>query len=89
MNGPLFAGEGVMLGLGTFKALAVSTAMGTGIMVASLLSPLGKQLNGILLSLSMFNLFQALAMVYHYLKLGPLATNRDRKVVKAMNTHSS
>jgi len=81
MNGPLFAGEGVMLGLGTFKALAVSTAMGTGIMVLSLLSPLGKQLNGILLSLATFNLFQALAMVFHYLKLGPLATSRDRKAV--------
>lgn len=82
LNGPLFAGEGVMLGLGTFKALAVSTAMGTGIMVASIFSPMGRQLNGILLSLASFNLFQAFAMIYHYLKLGPLATKHDKTVTQ-------
>jgi len=81
LNGPLFAGEGVMLGLGTFKALAISTAMGAGIMVASLCSPLGTTLNGILLSIAAFNLFQAIAMVYHYLKLGPLA-NKSGETVK-------
>jgi len=80
LNGPLFAGEGVMLGLGTFKALAVSTAMGTGIMVASLVSPLGKSINGILLSIASFNLFQAFAMVIHYLKIGPLAVKKERAV---------
>jgi len=82
LNGPLFAGEGVMLGLGTFRALAVATAVGTGIMVGCLFSPLGTTLNGILLSIAAFNLFQAVAMVYHYLKLGPLAKKSDKAVIQ-------
>lgn len=73
VNGPLFAGEGVMVGLGTFKALTSCTILGASIMVSCILSPLGKSLNGILLSLAAFNFFQAGGMVYHYLKKGPLS----------------
>jgi len=72
LNGPVFAGEGVMLGLGKFKALAISTLVGVGIMVGCLSSTLGQQLNGILISLAAFHLWQASAVVYHHLRIGPL-----------------
>jgi len=75
-NGPLFVGEGIMLGLGLFKALSCATAMGVGIMLAVLATPLGQQLNGILIALAAFNVYQAIAMVYHYLKMGPLSKTK-------------
>mmetsp|Transcript_11796 Transcript_11796/g.15402 ORF Transcript_11796/g.15402 Transcript_11796/m.15402 type:complete len:559 (+) Transcript_11796:51-1727(+) len=78
-NGPVFAGEGVMLGLQTFKALSISTAIGVSIMVGCLSSPLGKRLNGILISLAAFHLFQAAAMVFHHLKMGPLSKKKESK----------
>ncbi len=73
VNGPLFAGEGVMVGLGTFKALSSCTIFGAGIMISCICSPLGKSLNGVFLSLAAFNFCQALAMVWHHLKIGPLS----------------
>jgi len=78
VNGPLFAGEGVMVGLGTFKALTSCTILGAGIMVSCICSPLGKSLNGVLLSLAAFNFFQAGLMVWHYLKMGPLKRVRSK-----------
>jgi len=79
LNGPVFAGEGIMLGLGSFKALAICTAIGTGIMITILLNPfLGSQLNGILLSIAAFQAFQAFAMILYHLKLGPLSTVKEQ-----------
>jgi len=78
VNGPLFAGEGVMVGLGTFKALTSCTILGTGVMVSCICSPLGKSLNGILISLAAFNVIQAAAMVFHHLKLGPLKRSKEK-----------
>jgi len=72
INGPVFAGEGTMLGLGSFGALAIVTAFGVGAMVAGLASPLGRGLNGILLSLAAFCSVQAMGVVLHYLRFGPL-----------------
>jgi putative MATE family efflux protein len=72
-NGPLFAGEGVMVGLQTFKALTLCTMLGSSIMIMSILSPIGSSLNGIFLSLAAFNSVQAIAMVFHHLKKGPLS----------------
>jgi len=72
VNGLVFAGEGALLGLGAYKDLAVITAMGVGCMVSCLLSPLGKSLNGILLSLAAFNLFQGLAVTLHHVRFSPL-----------------
>lgn len=72
VNGLVFAGEGTLLGLGAFKDLAIITAMGVGCMVSCLASPLGKSLNGILLSLAAFNLFQGLAVTLHHVRLSPL-----------------
>ncbi len=80
-NGPLFAGEGIMLGLELFKDLMCSTVIGVSVMYACLSSPLGKSLNGIMLSLLVFNVYRAFAMVFHYFKMGPLAL-RSNKVTK-------
>ena len=80
VNGPLFAGEGVMVGLGTFKALTSCTILGVGVMVSCICSPLGKSLNGILISLAAFNSLQAAAMIFHYLKIGPLKRTQGNGV---------
>jgi len=72
LNGPVFAGEGVMLGLGTFGALASVTAIGVSAMFAILLSPLGKTLDGILISIAAFSFLQAIGVFVHYIRFGPL-----------------
>ena len=72
-NGPLFVGEGVLVGMGKFKALTSCTFIGTSVMIASILSPMGKTLNGVWLSLAAFNLIQAAVMIFHHLKLGPFS----------------
>ncbi len=72
-NGPLFVGEGVLVGMGKFKALTSCTLIGASVMIASILSPIGKNLNGVLLSLAAFNAIQAVAMIVHHLKIGPFS----------------
>ena len=78
LNGPLFVGEGVMVGMGKFKALTSCTIIGASVMVASIVSPLGKTLNGVLLSLAVFNLIQAITMVWHHLKIGPFSKRQSQ-----------
>lgn len=68
VNGMVFAGEGVMLGLAAFRDLALITALGVGVMLGSLAMPLGKTLNGVLLSLAAFNLVQGLAVTTHHVR---------------------
>jgi len=74
INGPLFVGEGAMLGLGSYRDLMLITAASTGLFVAGLSSPLGQRLDGILL-VKMLSLcgVQAIGVVVHYLRIGPLA----------------
>ena len=72
VNGLVFAGEGTMLGLSAFKDLALVTVIGVGAMIAGLVSPLGKTLNGVLLSLAAFNLVQGLSCLTWYLRFSPL-----------------
>ena len=72
VNGLVFAGEGAMLGLGMFRDLALITALGVGVMVSCLSSPLGKTLNGVLISLAAFNLVQGFALTLHYIRISPL-----------------
>ncbi|CAM9881616.1 unnamed protein product, partial [Heterosigma akashiwo] len=71
-NGPLFAGEGCLLGLQRFRALAAITGLGLAVMLACLASPLGATLHGVLLSIAAFNVTEALVLVYHHVRLGPL-----------------
>jgi hypothetical protein len=79
VNGPILVGEGVMMGTGSYKDLAIVTAIGTTGMVASLLSPLGKRLDGIMWSILISSVVQQLGVVTHYLKFGPLAIKKKRK----------
>lgn len=72
LNGPVFAGEGTMLGLGSFKALAALTAVGVGTMVGCLATPMGKRLDGILLSLAAFCACQSVSVLLYHLRIGPL-----------------
>jgi len=72
VNGLVFAGEGCMLGLGQFRDLSLLTTLGVGVMVGCLASPLGKTLNGVLLSLAMFNLVQGVAVTLHHVRVSPL-----------------
>jgi putative MATE family efflux protein len=74
INGPVFAGEGVMLGLGCYKDLTIVTTFGVATMVGCLLSPLGQRLDGILIALGAFCLFQSIGVVIHHLKFSPLAS---------------
>lgn len=72
VNGLVFAGEGTMLGLGSFRDLALITTLGVGTMVSCLASPLGQSLNGVLISLAAFNLVQGLAVTVHHIRISPL-----------------
>jgi putative MATE family efflux protein len=79
VNGPIFAGEGVMMGLGSFKDLALVTAGSVGAMVACFATPMGKGLDGIMWSILISNILQAVGVVWHYLKVGPLAVRRQEE----------
>lgn len=72
LDGIMFAGEGTMIGLGKIRDLAIFTCIGVGAMLASLASPLGQKVEGIILSIAAFHLFQAIAVVFHHLRIGPL-----------------
>ncbi|KAL7461922.1 hypothetical protein ACHAXS_002327 [Conticribra weissflogii] len=72
VNGLVFAGEGTMLGLGSFRDLALITAIGVGVMVGCLASPLGGSLNGVLISLAAFNFVQGVAVTIHHVRISPL-----------------
>ncbi|KAL7531820.1 hypothetical protein ACHAXR_004258, partial [Thalassiosira sp. AJA248-18] len=72
VNGLVFAGEGTMLGLGQFRDLALVTTVGVATMVSCLASPLGKTLNGVLISLAMFNLVQGILVTLHHVRFSPL-----------------
>jgi len=81
VNGLVFAGEGTMLGLGSFRDLALITTLGVGAMVSCLSSPLGQTLNGVLISLAAFNLVQGLAVTLHHVRFSPLR-RRSFKLLK-------
>ena len=55
-----------------------TTTIGVSVMYACLSSPLGKNLNGIVLSLLVFNVYRAFAMVFHYFDIGPLSLDTTK-----------
>jgi putative MATE family efflux protein len=73
VNGPVFAGEGYLMGTGQYRDLALITAAGISGMVGCFYSPLGKRLDGIMWSILLCNVFQSIGVVTHFLKVGPLA----------------
>jgi Na+-driven multidrug efflux pump len=81
VNGFVFAGEGVLLGLSQFRTLLQVNAAGVALMVAFLnLSPLGSRLDGILWCMLSSNALQAVAIIVHYLRIGPLANNQADRI---------
>jgi len=80
MNGPILAGEGILIGTGCFRALALITSTWIASMVAFLtLTPLGKRLDGIMWSILLSSTVQAVGVVGYYLKIGPLAKRKKKK----------
>uniref|UniRef100_A0A7S3K4F4 Polysaccharide biosynthesis protein C-terminal domain-containing protein n=1 Tax=Aureoumbra lagunensis TaxID=44058 RepID=A0A7S3K4F4_9STRA len=75
-NGIIFAGEGIMLGISAFRALATITALGVTTMAAFLASPwAANQLDGVLLSILAFHIVQASGVLLHHLFFSPLASS--------------
>jgi len=74
-NGPLFAGEGILMGVGAFGYLAGLTCVGVVVMVAGLYTSarLGLGVSSVWLSLLGFHLVQLAGAMYHHLRLSPLA----------------
>ena len=74
-NGPLFAGEGILMGVGAFGYLAALTSVGVSVMVAGIM--LSVRMNGgvasVWFALLGFHLVQVVGTMYHHLRLGPLA----------------
>ena len=64
-----------MMGVGCFGFLAGLTAVGVGVMVGGLTvaSKLGLGLSAVWASVLAFHLVQVIGLMFHYLKVGPLA----------------
>eukprot|EP00537_Pseudo-nitzschia_pungens_P008205 CAMPEP_0172363184 /NCGR_PEP_ID=MMETSP1060-20121228/6614_1 /TAXON_ID=37318 /ORGANISM="Pseudo-nitzschia pungens, Strain cf. cingulata" /LENGTH=656 /DNA_ID=CAMNT_0013085871 /DNA_START=264 /DNA_END=2234 /DNA_ORIENTATION=+ len=80
VNGPVLAGEGIMMGVGAYKALAMVT-MGYVVSMFGCLTftPLGKRLDGIMWSILIGSIVQQIGVVGHHLKVGPLAVKKRKK----------
>jgi Na+-driven multidrug efflux pump len=80
INGPVFVGEGIMIGMKNFRDLLLITSVGISIMVLGLLSPMGqKSTHGIMISFLGFTIFQAIAVVLHYLLASPLQNKKGNR----------
>lgn len=80
VNGPVLAGEGIMMGVGAYKELAIIT-MGYIVTMIGCLSftPLGQRLDGIMWSILLSSIVQKVGVVAHHLKYGPLAIKKQMK----------
>ena len=88
VNGPVLAGEGIMMGVGAYKALAVITMGYIASMVGCLsFTPLGGRLDGIMWSILLSSIIQQIGVVGHYLKVGPLAVKKLKKLKKKINNN--
>jgi len=82
VNGPVLAGEGIMMGVGAYKELAIVTMGYIVSMVGCLtLTPLGQRLDGIMWSILFSSMVQQIGVVGHYLKFGPLAIKKLKKKI--------
>ena len=68
-NGPLFAGEGILMGVGAFGYLAALTSVGVAVMVAGLTlsAKLGLGVSSVWFSLLGFHVVQLIGTMYHHL----------------------
>ena len=79
LDGPIFAAEGVMMGLGCYKDLAIITGVWVATMIGGIMSPLGKRLDGIMWSIFIATIVAQFGTLGHYLKLGPLSNLGKKK----------
>jgi multidrug resistance protein, MATE family len=80
VNGPVLAGEGILMGLASYQALAIITMVYIASMVTCLTcSPLGQRLDGIMWSILLSSVVQLIGVIGHYWKVGPLAVPKKRK----------
>lgn len=80
VNGPVLAGEGIMMGVGAYKELAMITMGYIATMIGCLsFTPLGQRLDGIMWSILLSSMVQQIGVVGHYLKVGPLAIKKMKK----------
>lgn len=79
INGPGVAGEGIMLGLSSFRELMYFCSAGVAAMLIALASPLGKSLEGVFLSFMLFCGVQGALVVTHYLRWGSLAIKKSTR----------
>lgn len=83
LDGPIFASEGVMMGLGNYRDLAIITAVWVFAMMGGIMSPLGKRLDGIMWSIFFATIVAQVGTIGHYLKIGPLANLNKKKEMEA------
>lgn len=83
VNGPILAGEGVMLGMGSYRDLAIITGTWIAAMIGCLASPLGKRLDGIMWSILFSSIIGQIGVVGHYLKFSPLAKQEGQEAEAA------
>lgn len=82
VNGPILAGEGIMMGVGAYRALATITMGYVATMFGCLtFTPLGKRLDGIMWSILLASIVQQIGVVAHHLKVGPLAIKKLKKKI--------
>jgi len=80
VNGPVLAGEGIMMGVGAYKELAIITMGYIATMIGCLtFTPLGQRLDGIMWSILLSSIVQQIGVVGHYLKVGPLAIKKMKR----------
>jgi Na+-driven multidrug efflux pump len=74
INGPRFAGEGIIMGLQSFRDLTIITLGSVGMLLALFqLTSLGKSLPGVMLANVFFCSSQALGLLLHFLLVGRLS----------------
>lgn len=86
LDGPIFAAEGVMMGLGSYRDLAIITGVWVATMIGGILSPLGKRLDGIMWSIFIATIVAQIGTLGHYLKIGPLANLHKKKKSETATT---
>jgi putative MATE family efflux protein len=80
VNGPVLAGEGIMMGVGAYKELAIVTMGYIATMIGCLsFTPLGQRLDGIMWSILLSSVVQQIGVVGYHLKFGPLAIKKKLK----------
>lgn len=82
LNGAVFAGEGILVGLKAYRWLAASSGIGCACMVSCLYLFGNDALTGLWLGLYLFNLSRLVASLSHRFRYGPLAQRQATAMVR-------